>query len=287
MAISSAVFGKSHQHIVTRGMDDTLKLFDVRSFKKPLKVVTNLPNAFDSTNTVFSPDERFLLTGVSIQKSTQESGKIVVFDSTTLEPLSDIEVGPSASVVKLVWHSRINQVFAGLSNGTIQALYNPRTSAGGVTLSLTKQIHRKAVDDISYAFEGKEVRPPSEDLQFPEERGGDGKRNFAGFKKKPKGSEVAPRDLFKPVVPGRGGASGQGGQIGTSVTAYMMKSIMKDKTLNDDPREAILKYAQVAEEDPYWVAPAYQKNQPVAQYSKAVYEDEDEAKREAKKKRRQ
>ena len=40
-------------------------------------------------------------------------------------------------------------------------------------------------------------------------------------------------------------------------------------------------------EDPYWIAPAYQKNQPKPIYAKAVYEDEDEAERETRKKRRQ
>lgn len=40
-------------------------------------------------------------------------------------------------------------------------------------------------------------------------------------------------------------------------------------------------------EDPYWVAPAYKKNQPKAVYAKNVYEDEDEERQEALKKRRQ
>ena len=31
---------------------------------------------------------------------------------------------------------------------------------------------------------------------------------------------------------------------------------------DQDPREAILKYAKVAEENPYWIAPAYKKTQP-------------------------
>lgn len=38
---------------------------------------------------------------------------------------------------------------------------------------------------------------------------------------------------------------------------------------DQDPREAILKYAKDAEENPYWIAPAYSKTQPKAIYSNA------------------
>lgn len=34
-------------------------------------------------------------------------------------------------------------------------------------------------------------------------------------------------------------------------------------SLDEDPREAILKVAKKAEEDPYWISPAYEKTQPV------------------------
>lgn len=50
---------------------------------------------------------------------------------------------------------------------------------------------------------------------------------------------------------------------------------------DQDPREAILKYAKEAEEDPYWIAPAYKKTQPKAIYSDTVSATEDEP--EAKK----
>jgi hypothetical protein len=35
--------------------------------------------------------------------------------------------------------------------------------------------------------------------------------------------------------------------------------IHKDRTRDEDPREALLKYADKAESDPYWVAPAYKE----------------------------
>ena len=32
--------------------------------------------------------------------------------------------------------------------------------------------------------------------------------------------------------------------------------------MKEDPREALLKYAKVAESDPYWISPAYSQTQP-------------------------
>jgi hypothetical protein len=44
---------------------------------------------------------------------------------------------------------------------------------------------------------------------------------------------------------------------------------------NVDPREAILKYADAAKKDPYWVAPAYAKTQPKAVLADSVIEDDE------------
>jgi WD repeat-containing protein 70 len=42
-----------------------------------------------------------------------------------------------------------------------------------------------------------------------------------------------------------------------------------------DPREAILKYAEEAEKDPYWVAPAYKNTQPTLLLAPEVFEDDE------------
>ena len=49
----------------------------------------------------------------------------------------------------------------------------------------------------------------------------------------------------RPDMPFTG--TGKNGKVGTSVTAHMMKQLIKDTTRDEDPREAILKHAQAAE----------------------------------------
>jgi hypothetical protein len=266
-------------------MDDTLKLFDIRNFTAPVSTVSNLPNFFEHTNTAFSPDQKFILTGTSTKKN-EGSGKIVIFRSENLERVKELDMGP-ASCVKLEWHSRINQVFAGLSDGSVQVLYSPYSSVSGIKLAVGKEVKQRAVDDIAYSTVPIEVKPKSERPLFPEERVSDYKKDFGTSKPKRK-DKIDPRDLRKPFVPLRGGSAGIGGQIGTSVQSSMMKSMIQDKRyLSEDPREAILKYAEIAEKDPYWVAPAYKESQPKPQLAEGVYLNEEEAKREAKKRRRQ
>lgn len=61
----------------------------------------------------------------------------------------------------------------------------------------------------------------------------------------------------------------------------MIRNLGLSKRVEDDqdPREAILKYAKEAEEDPYWIAPAYSKTQPKPIYSSTNNEGEPDAKK--------
>jgi hypothetical protein len=58
---------------------------------------------------------------------------------------------------------------------------------------------------------------------------------------------------------GVGGRVSSGG--GSSIGAYMRKLTALETSIDkdEDPREALLKYAKMAEENPMWVNPAYKK----------------------------
>lgn len=56
--------------------------------------------------------------------------------------------------------------------------------------------------------------------------------------------------------------TGRGGRVGThggTLSSYIVKNIALDKTDDSNPREAILRHAKAAEDNPYWVSPAYSK----------------------------
>ena len=56
--MSCLTFGYDNRHVATRGGDDTLKLWDLRSFKKPVNVAKDLFSRFDYTQCSFSPDDK-------------------------------------------------------------------------------------------------------------------------------------------------------------------------------------------------------------------------------------
>jgi WD40 repeat protein len=57
-----------NQTLVSRGGDDTMKVWDIRSFKRPVNVATGLQNFFSITDCTFSPDEKIIVTGTSVRK---------------------------------------------------------------------------------------------------------------------------------------------------------------------------------------------------------------------------
>jgi len=86
----------------------------------------------------------------------------------------------------------------------------------------------------------------------------------------------------RPELPVTG--PGQGGRIasaGNTFASFIARNLgVKNKIDdNEDPREALLKHAKEAAENPYWVTPAYSATQPkpiFAQANKDDDEDEDE-----------
>lgn len=79
--------------------------------RRPLFTATDLPNLYPETNIVFSPDERTVMTGVGATKDGSQGGAIVVLNREGLSSNRRIDIG-KGSVVKVAWHSRINQVSA-------------------------------------------------------------------------------------------------------------------------------------------------------------------------------
>jgi WD40 repeat protein len=57
MQITCLTFSRDGQTLLSRGMDDTVRIWDLRNFTKPLKTLGGLPCAYTTSKVVFSPDE--------------------------------------------------------------------------------------------------------------------------------------------------------------------------------------------------------------------------------------
>ena len=75
----------------------------------------------------------------------------------------------------------------------------------------------------------------------------------------------------RPELPVSGaGSGGRLASAGKTFASFIAKNLGVKAKIddNEDPREALLKFAKDAAENPYWVTPAYQDTQPKAIFSK-------------------
>ncbi len=82
----------------------------------------------------------------------------------------------------------------------------------------------------------------------------------------------------RPELPVTG--PGQGGRIasaGNTFASFIARNLGVKNKINDneDPREALLKHAKEAAENPYWVSPAYAATQPKAIFAQTVKDDDE------------
>nr|XP_020651334.1 WD repeat-containing protein 70 [Pogona vitticeps] len=175
-------------------------------------------------------------------------------------------ITPSPSVVRCLWHPKLNQIMVGTGNGLAKVYYDPLKSQRGAKLCVvkTKRKERQA-ETLTQDY----IITPHALPMFREPR-------QRSTRKQLEKDRLDPVKSHKPEPPVAG--PGRGGRVGThggTLSSYIVKNIALDKTDDSNPREAILRHAKEAEENPYWVAPAYSKTQPKTVFAE-VESDEDE-----------
>ncbi|KAG6911770.1 hypothetical protein DXG01_000016 [Tephrocybe rancida] len=261
----SMTFSVDGRTVLTRGGDDTVKLWDLRAFKKPLASRSELTTLYPNTNAMFSPDDKYIITG-SGATSKGGKGKLMFLEKQNLEVVKTLEV--DSTPVKVFWHSKINQIVTGLSSGQIVVLYSPMTSLNGAKLLANKGPPRKVtIEDMSDALAAPSIITPHALPMFRDMDPG------RGTKRKAEKDRLDPRKSKRPELPVTG--PGRGGRVGASATQHVVQNLVRDTTRDQDPREALLKYAEMAENDPQWTA-AWKVNQPQPVFAAAPEEEEED-----------
>ncbi|CAG4938528.1 unnamed protein product [Colias eurytheme] len=266
--ISSIAFSYLGSYLATRGNDDTMKVWDLRAFKKPLNVFGGLFSRYEQTDCGFSPDDNMVFTGESLQRN-QDVGRLIFYNVKTFEEVSHIDVTKS-HVIKAIWHAKLNQLFVGCGNGVVKCYYDSKRSLRGAKLCIVKT-HRKK-QSIEVVSSQQIITPHALPL-FKQEK-------LRTNKKKLEKDRLDPLKSHRPDLPI---TSGQGGRVaasGSTLSSFVIRNLGLSKRVDDDqdPREAILKFAKDAEENPFWVAPAYKKTQP-----KPIFLDDEDGPSDAKK----
>nr|KAF6491488.1 WD repeat domain 70 [Molossus molossus] len=229
---------------------------------------------FPMTDCCFSPDDKLVVTGTSVQRGCG-SGKLVFFERRTFQKVYEIDI-TDASVVRCLWHPKLNQIMVGTGNGLAKVYYDPNKSQRGAKLCVVKtQRKAKQAETLTQDY----IITPHALPMFREPR-------QRSTRKQLEKDRLDPLKSHKPEPPVAG--PGRGGRVGThggTLSSYIVKNIALDKTDDSNPREAILRHAKAAEDNPYWVSPAYSKTQPKTMFAQ-VESDDEEAKNEPEWKKR-
>ncbi|XP_055356352.1 WD repeat-containing protein 70-like [Paramacrobiotus metropolitanus] len=254
--ISSICFSYDNRMLCSRGLDDTVKLWDLNMLKKPVFEARGLSNISSQSDCVFSPNDKVVLCGTAVQKGSGENGKLVFLDRNTFNVVKEHPVGPQ-SVIRIVWHPRLNQIFASTNEGTVKVFFDPNISHNGALLCRTskKRVKPKLADSVTADY----VYTPFALPMYKEEKQRSKQAQFERARKDPIKSQ-------RPELPVTGpGAGGRVGQAGGTLSSFLVRKLgyaQKRKDEDVDPRQALLRHAEAAAKDPYWVSPAYAKTQP-------------------------
>merc|ERR1712223_141931 len=257
--ISSITFGYDNRHIATRNIgDETLKLWDIRAFRKAVNVANGLYSRFDYTDCCFSPDDKMVVTATSKEKN-EESGKLIFYEKETFNKVYEMAIGDS-HVIRALWHPKLNQIMVGCGDGVVRVYYDPKKSVNGAKLCVVRK--KAKAKGVSFISQEHIITPYSLPL-FREERQRSVRRQ----------EEIARKDPVKshrPDLPlGSKGTAGRVSTGGSTLHSWMAKQIaVKNMDDHIDPRERILRHAKESEENPYWIAPCYEKTQPKAVFRK-------------------
>lgn len=265
--ISCLQFSYHGDMLCSRASDDTLKLWDLRNFKKPVHVAGNLFSRYGSTSCTFSPNDSMVMTGESINKG-ETDGKLHIFKTATFEKVEELSI-PNSHIIKTIWHPRLNQIFIGCGDGSVKIFFDEDKSARGAKLFIGKKKTKKRQMEVISTAAQPIITPHSLPL-------------FRQEKPKPlhKKLEKERQDPVKSHRPDLPIKSGQGGRVaasGSTLSSYVIRNLGLSKRVEDDqdPREAILRFAKDAAENPYWITPAYKKTQPNAIFKKEEDSDDE------------
>jgi len=223
----------------------------VRQFKKPVKAYKDLATLYPQTNAIFSPDEKYIVTGTA-STSRGGHGKLVFIQREDFEVVETVDM--ASTIVRVVWHSKINQVRAkeyekfflmrwvqivtGMANGQISVLYSPLTSTNGAKLLANKAPPRKAaIEDMSAALLAPTILTPH---ALPMYRDGDAVSGLAGTKRKREKDRADPRKSRRPELPVSG--PGRGGRVGASATQHVVRHLVRDTTRDEDVRVSLFSH---------------------------------------------
>jgi WD40 repeat protein len=236
---------------VSRGQDNTLRMFDLRKFERPVYSWYELENNHEVTGACISPCQNYILTGTSNTKT--RPGCLAFLSVEDGTEVTRIPLAETGKVTCVQWNRKLNQLFVGAGK-ELKAFYDPQISKDGAMLCVNKAVRRWRPEDFEY--ERPVLTPHALPLFNNDER--HRRKNLE--KVRVTEPELSNRPELPLTGPGRGGKVAGA----TTITQHLMRTVhMVDHSKREDPIEALLRYQKEAEENPEYINHAYKYTQPV------------------------
>ncbi|KAH7718760.1 Protein kinase domain containing protein [Aphelenchoides avenae] len=279
--ITGLQFSPNGERILSRSLDDTLKMFELKNFKEPLHVAEGLDCIFATTDCGFSPHGEFVYTGTSIRSKAGESGSLLFFDPESFDLLYKINY-PSQSCIRISWQPKINQILVGLSDGTCKIYYDPAHSQRGAIICAGRPVRRARQQEV--VREEMILSPLTLEMFQPRGEEGEEKEvtewrikkflRMQSNKQRPQFRKPAEMPMSGPSAGGRIAKSG--GTLHSYIAKQLGTIRNKDFIEDEDIRASILKHAEEAEKNPEYITKAYAKTQPVPIFQETTTAPEEE-----------
>lgn len=243
--------------VVTRGGDGFIKLWDTRKFKQPLVTVAHASTAdrFPMTNIRYGPNSACILTGSA-------AGDLHVLNPGNLRPEVVTPITPGIPLVVVEWHAKLNQVVAGSANGETRLLYDPVRSTRGAADVIRRAPKKRHIDDDAALTTDQALGLSADSIIVP--GAPQENRRRAGVSNTGRSYDPRRPHMPQPTPFMRRGADEKN----------IEKNIPLSAMLHEDPREELLKYAEIAKNDPIFTA-AYKVNAPVTEYAELSDDEAD------------
>lgn len=269
VVINSIVASPDGVTVGSRASDGTVKLWDTRQIKSPVMSRAGISVDFEDSNLAFDPTGKYLLAGAA-------HGQLHILDKSDLSTLHALHIPDPVDqrtfVTTVTWHSALNQIFVGLSNGSIYGLFSDEYSKKGCKIVVEKAPRRRHIDDdaartVSISAIGLEEGISKREAEQEA-------KHRAARQRKAAGNQSA--TVFNPDGTYPSQPTEERKVWGTPDEEHVRKNVPLSHLVHEDPRAALLKYAKRAKEDHRFKSELLAANNPAPTTENADDDVEDE-----------
>ncbi|KAL2315258.1 WDR70 family WD repeat protein [Schizosaccharomyces pombe] len=255
--ISCLSFSQDGNYLLSRGEDNALRVWDLRNSNKCVNERIDILTPKAGGNAIFSPTQKLILAGSTAVNSMK--APLFVLDAMTLDTKAtlffDSKSTVTASVSAVSWNEKINQVSLGSADGNAYVLFSPNESIRGVKDAAMRPPKSKHIDDdlsSTVHINSLSGSAGTSDFGLVEETTESASAYFLEARRRRNAVRKDPKLSRQP-------------QVGRLLEENSVDDIPLATMLNEDPREALLKYADVAKSNPMFTK-MYSETQPTPIY---------------------